>query len=117
MLAGVDDAGADGGLVALAQESRYVGLHHQVLLSHGLARQHAVAEVRRVGQAHEAPCRQALGQGELQRHRARCVGRQLWVEERRLLQVLAQLHLGRLFVIVFFGVSVVLLHLSARLLG
>ena len=47
-----------------------------------------------MGQSHEAPRRQTLRQGELQRHPPRGVGCQLRIEERRLLQVLAQLHIG-----------------------
>ena len=93
LLACVEDAGRDGGLVALADEARHVGLYHHVLLGHGLALQVAVAHILRMRQAHEAPGGQALRQGELQADDTVLVGRQLRVEECCLVEVLAQLHL------------------------
>ena len=93
-VAHVDDAGADGSLVALSQESRHVGLYHHVFAGHGLALNLPVHHILCVGHAKEAPGGEAFGQGELHLDDARRVGHELWHEEGRLLQVLAQLYLG-----------------------
>ena len=47
-----------------------------------------------MGQSHEAPGGQTLGQGELHRHRSVGIRLQLRIEERRLLQILAQRDFG-----------------------
>ena len=36
LLCSTEDTGGDGGLVAIAQETRHVGLYHHILLGHGL---------------------------------------------------------------------------------
>ena len=90
LVGGVGDGGRELGGVSLADEAGQVGLHHQLLLRHGLALKQSVVHVLVVGQAHEAPCGHALGQTEGELHVALVVGKQGGVEEGRLVEVLAQ---------------------------
>ena len=92
VVSNVEDACRELCLVALAQESRHVGLHHDLLLCHGFAFYVAVLHVLRGGYAHESPCGEALGQGELNGNAPVGVGCQCGVEEGRFVQVLAHLH-------------------------
>ena len=103
LVAHVHHAGADASLIVLAQEARHVRLNHHVLAGYGFVADLSVHHVLRVGDAHEAPRGEALGQRELQRHGAGGIGDELRHEECRLLQVLAHLHLGllRLFLILY----------------
>ena len=93
MVTGVEDAGSDGSLVAFTDEARHIRLYHHVLLGHGLAIEHTVAHILRVGQPHEAPGSETLRQRELQGYRTLCIRRQLGIEEGGLVEVLAHLHL------------------------
>ena len=88
MVAGIEDAGGDDGLVALTDEAGHVGLYHHVLLGYCLAAEHAMTQIGGVGQSHEAPGGKALGQGELQGNHAVGICHQLWIEEGRLVEVL-----------------------------
>ena len=64
LLRGVANAGGEHALVSLAQEAGHVGLYHHVLACHYLSAYHAVTHVLVMGDAHHAPCSDALGQGE-----------------------------------------------------
>ena len=92
-LGGVEDAGGQTGLVAHTQEAGHVGLYHHVLLGNGLIRYTAVTHAWGVGNSHEAPSGQTLGQRELQRYLTLLVGHQHGIAEGSLVQILAQLHL------------------------
>ena len=64
LLGGVAEAGGEHAFVSLAQEAGHVGLYHHVLACHYLSAYHAVTHVLVMGDAHHAPCSDALGQGE-----------------------------------------------------
>ena len=70
LVAHVHHAGADGTLIVLAQESRHVGLYHQVFLGHGLVAHLAEHHVLGMGHTEETPGGEALGQGELHLHQS-----------------------------------------------
>ena len=92
-IGGVEDTGRDDRLVAMTQESRHVGLHHDLLAGNGLAVNHAAEHFLRMGGTHEAPCGETFRQGEAQGHMARAVGGELRHEESRLIEVLTHLYL------------------------
>ena len=91
LLGGVAEAGGEHAFVSLAQEAGHVGLYHHVLACHDLSIYHAVTHVLVMGDAHHAPCSDALGQGEAQGDMALAVCFQVGIEEGSLLQVLPQL--------------------------
>ncbi len=93
LLAGVEDAGGDLTLVTVAEEARHVGLDHHILLGDGLTLDAAVTHILGMGQTHQSPGSQTLGEGKLQRDMTFAVGGQLGIEEGGLVEVLAHLHL------------------------
>ena len=105
----VEDAGRQPGLIADTDEARHTRLYHDVLLGHRLGVDAAKQHIGGMGDTHEAPCRQALGQGELQHDRTVLVGGQRRIAESRLVQVLAQLHLlggvRRLFFVALHAIA------------
>ena len=92
LLRSVHQPGGNLCLVVMADEARHIGLHHDRLRCHGLAVEPAVADFLVVGQAHEAPRGDALGQREVDDNAPFGIGAELWKEERRLVEVLP--HLG-----------------------
>ena len=77
----------------MTQETRYIGLYHHVLLSHGSTLNATVMHIARMSDTHETPGRQTLRQCELQGNHALLVGRQLGIEESCLVEVLAHLYI------------------------
>ena len=80
-------------LVALAHETRRVGLHHDVLGGDGAAAEETAAQFVVVGKTHELPFGERLGHGEFQRHFAVLIGNEVWHEESGFIEVLARGHL------------------------
>ena len=87
LVAGVGDFHREPHRVALAQEARWVRLHHQVLRGDRLTLQQAGAELRVVRHAEEAPLCQRLRHGEGHPHLAIGIAGQVGEEERGLLQI------------------------------
>ena len=86
----VDNSRCNAHLVAMAHETRHVRLYHQFLASHNVARHAAIVHVLRVSQSHESPFGQALRKREGNLHFSLCVGLQIWIEERCLVEVLTE---------------------------
>ncbi len=80
--------------VALAQEARGIGLHHQILGGDGVGFEEAAAQGRVVGEAEEMPLGEGFGHGECQAHDAVGAGHELGKEEGGFVQVFARGDLG-----------------------
>ena len=92
LLCSTEDTSRDGALVAIAQETRYVGLYHHILLGHGSTLNATIMHVTRMSDTHETPGRQTLRQCELQGNHTLLVGCQLGIEEGCLIEVFAHLY-------------------------
>ena len=90
----VGEDGREGGVVALTQEARHVGLHHDGLGGNGLSGDDAVVHQRVVGQTEEAPCGDTLWKREGDIDIALGVGGQGRIIESCLVEVLTQLATG-----------------------
>ena len=87
VVGGIEDAGGDDGMVAVTQEARHIGLHHDFLAGHGLAINHSAEHFLCVCHSHEAPRSKTLWQSEAQGHIAIAVSGELGHEECRLVEV------------------------------
>ena len=92
LAAKVKDTSRDASLVALTDKARHIRLYHHILLGNRLTIKHSTTKVNGMGQTHETPRRQTLGQRELHGYTASAVGNELWIEECCLLQILAYLY-------------------------
>ena len=77
------------GHIPLAQESRHIGLHHDLLLRHHPFVEQSVIDHPVVSQALQIPGGDTVGQGEIQRHGSQAVGHQIREEESRLIKILS----------------------------
>ena len=89
LFGGIDYASSYPTLVAQTHKARHIGLHHHFLGGHGLVFYHHVVHFLVGGQAHKAPCGDTFGQCELDSNVAIGIGSEGWIEESRLVQVLA----------------------------
>ena len=89
----IDHLGRQYQYVALAQETRHVGHHHQLLAGLHVFFKKARHHIRVVGEAQQLPAGQRLWHRETYQHIALLVGAQVRVEEGGLVEVGAYLDL------------------------
>ena len=77
----VDDGSGNFRLVAVAEEAWHVGLNHEVLLRLGFGSDKTIFHVLGIGESHELPFRQALGQVECDAHVTVLVGNEVGLVE------------------------------------
>ena len=99
-LTSIENAGRDLSLITHTDKARHIRLYHDVFLGHCLTLNAAKQHVDGIGDTHETPSSQTLGQRELHGYLSLFVCRQHGITEGGLVQVLA--HLDVFFLLRFF---------------